>query len=148
MTAAGCAAAMPARPSHKNAAARFFMNRPSLQFAISPGHGGAILLTENPFGFVCVRLTKPKKFCCKAQTTSHGERSKATREARPSPPHKPRIQTPRQPDIRSALDNRPPIRKYRHLVRPRQKSQRKLVGAHFAQRQQRRLELRQIQRPR
>src|SRR5450755_4126623 len=58
------------------------------------------------------------------------------------------IEAPRQADIRSALDDCPAIREDGHLIGAGQETQGELVSAHLPQRQQRRLKLRQVQRPR
>src|SRR6202042_3878326 len=62
-----------------------------------------------------------------------------------SDPHIPRVQTPRHPNIRGALDNRPAVREYSHLVRMREEAQRELIGSYFAQRRQHRTKPPQIQ---
>src|SRR3977135_2490398 len=59
-----------------------------------------------------------------------------------------RVQTARDPYIRSALDNRPALRKNRQLEGRAKKSQCKFVGSNLTQSAQPRLQFREINGPR
>src|ERR1700753_523934 len=56
-----------------------------------------------------------------------------------------RIETARYGGIVCALDNRPPVRKHRHLIRRYFEAQREFIGARLAEQFQARLQLLQVQ---